>query len=177
VTRVKICGITAAEDAAAAVDAGADALGFVFVPGTERLVRLETVEQIVGNLRKSCGSSVAAGCRPSSCMGMSRRSTVAASPSGSSRRSGSGRPGILPPSGHTRPTPSCWTPSSRGKRVERARPSPGTWPGRPRGRYRSSSPAVSSRRRCPRPSARCGHTAWTSAVAWRPAPVARIRRK
>ena len=49
-TRVKICGITAAEDAAAAVDAGADALGFVFVPGTERLVRLETVEQIVGNL-------------------------------------------------------------------------------------------------------------------------------
>jgi phosphoribosylanthranilate isomerase len=37
-TRVKICGITSAEDAAAAVDAGADALGLVFVPGTPRHV-------------------------------------------------------------------------------------------------------------------------------------------
>ena len=37
-TRVKICGITSAEDAAAAVDAGADALGLVFVPGTPRYV-------------------------------------------------------------------------------------------------------------------------------------------
>ena len=37
-TRVKICGITSAEDAAAAVDAGADALGVVFAPGTPRYV-------------------------------------------------------------------------------------------------------------------------------------------
>lgn len=37
-TRVKICGITSPEDAAAAVDAGADALGLVFVPGTPRYV-------------------------------------------------------------------------------------------------------------------------------------------
>ena len=37
-TRVKICGITSAEDAAAAVDAGADALGLIFVPGTPRCV-------------------------------------------------------------------------------------------------------------------------------------------
>jgi phosphoribosylanthranilate isomerase len=49
-TRVKICGITSAEDALAAVEAGADALGFVFVPGTPRLVHPETAERIVADL-------------------------------------------------------------------------------------------------------------------------------
>ena len=37
-TRVKICGITSAADARVAVDAGADALGFIMVPGTPRFV-------------------------------------------------------------------------------------------------------------------------------------------
>jgi phosphoribosylanthranilate isomerase len=50
VTRVKICGITAAEDAVAAVEAGADALGFVFAPGSARLVRPDLVERIVRDL-------------------------------------------------------------------------------------------------------------------------------
>ena len=37
-TRIKICGITREEDLAAAVAAGADALGFVFYPPSPRYV-------------------------------------------------------------------------------------------------------------------------------------------
>lgn len=46
-TRVKVCGITNLEDALAAVRAGADALGFIFVEGTPRFVTPEQVAPIV----------------------------------------------------------------------------------------------------------------------------------
>ncbi len=45
--RVKICGITNLDDARVAVDAGADALGFIFVEGTPRFVTPERVAPIV----------------------------------------------------------------------------------------------------------------------------------
>jgi len=45
--RVKVCGITNLEDARAAVDAGADALGFIFVENTPRFVTPEQVAPIV----------------------------------------------------------------------------------------------------------------------------------
>jgi len=49
-TRVKICGITSAEDALAAVEAGADALGLVFVPGTPRFVHPDAAPGILRGL-------------------------------------------------------------------------------------------------------------------------------
>ncbi|BBL35178.1 N-(5'-phosphoribosyl)anthranilate isomerase [Nitrosomonas stercoris] len=45
--RVKICGITRLEDAMAAVDHGADALGFVFWSQSERYISPEDAGQIV----------------------------------------------------------------------------------------------------------------------------------
>jgi phosphoribosylanthranilate isomerase len=44
---VKICGITNREDALAAVEAGADAIGFVFVPTSPRAVTRHKVEEIL----------------------------------------------------------------------------------------------------------------------------------
>ncbi len=48
--RVKICGITNLEDALTAVEVGADALGFVFVPDTPRCVKPDQVAVIVDEL-------------------------------------------------------------------------------------------------------------------------------
>ena len=49
-TRIKICGITNIEDARAAMDYGADALGFILVPDSPRFVRPEAYEPIVKSL-------------------------------------------------------------------------------------------------------------------------------
>lgn len=48
--RVKLCGITRAEDAEAAVAAGADALGFVFVAGTPRYITAAIAKELVACL-------------------------------------------------------------------------------------------------------------------------------
>lgn len=48
--RVKICGITRAEDAGAAVTAGAHALGFVFHPSSPRYVSPEAAAAIIATL-------------------------------------------------------------------------------------------------------------------------------
>lgn len=45
--KVKICGITNLDDAKAAVDSGADALGFVFFEGSPRYISLENTISIV----------------------------------------------------------------------------------------------------------------------------------
>lgn len=48
--RVKVCGITRLEDAVAAVDAGADAVGFIFHRGSPRYIRPEDAGAIAAAL-------------------------------------------------------------------------------------------------------------------------------
>ena len=45
-TRIKICGITRADDLVAAIDAGADAVGFVFYPPSARFVSTDVARSL-----------------------------------------------------------------------------------------------------------------------------------
>jgi len=47
---VKICGITNAEDVRVAVEAGADAIGFIFVPNTPRYIEVADAQQIAAGI-------------------------------------------------------------------------------------------------------------------------------
>lgn len=49
-TRIKICGLTRAQDVRAAVDGGADAIGFVFYPPSPRAVSIEHAAELVALL-------------------------------------------------------------------------------------------------------------------------------
>lgn len=49
-TRVKVCGITTPDDAAAAIEAGADAIGFVFVPDSPRFIDPDAAAAILDAL-------------------------------------------------------------------------------------------------------------------------------
>jgi len=47
-TRVKFCGLTRARDVEAAIEIGANAVGFVCYPGSARYVALETLRELAG---------------------------------------------------------------------------------------------------------------------------------
>jgi len=100
-TWIKICGITNLDDALAATDAGANALGFVFYPKSPRYVTLETARSIVErvphpmekvgvfvNETLECVRDTAKqlGLRPCNCTATKARNSAA----GSSRNSGTG---------------------------------------------------------------------------------------
>lgn len=48
--RIKICGLTTPQDAVAAIELGADALGFNFFPGSKRYVRIESAREWIAEL-------------------------------------------------------------------------------------------------------------------------------
>lgn len=54
-TGVKVCGVTRKDDALAAIDAGVDALGFNFYPGSKRFTTLEAIAPWLADLPADIG--------------------------------------------------------------------------------------------------------------------------
>ena len=54
-TKLKICGLRESEHAVVAADAGADYLGFVFVPGVRRQITVEQARAIIKEYRRERG--------------------------------------------------------------------------------------------------------------------------
>ena len=52
-TKIKVCGIREVEHGLAAIDAGAEYLGFVFYPPSHRNLALEEAERLVGELKQA----------------------------------------------------------------------------------------------------------------------------
>ena len=52
-TKIKICGITREEDALYCANAGADFIGFIFVPSTPRHIEPERAKEIVAKVRET----------------------------------------------------------------------------------------------------------------------------
>ena len=53
--KIKICGMTRGRDVSAAVQAGADALGFVFAPRSKRVLDSDRAAELVAAVAASVG--------------------------------------------------------------------------------------------------------------------------
>src|SRR5262245_24649259 len=72
-TVVKVCGITRLEDASAALDAGADWLGFVFYPESPRRIEAESAARILAALPHATGVLVMVSPEPEEALALARR--------------------------------------------------------------------------------------------------------
>lgn len=63
-TKIKICGLTRFEDALAAAEAGADFVGFIFVPSSRRFIEPERAAEIVHQVRENLAERNIEGAMP-----------------------------------------------------------------------------------------------------------------